>query len=486
MSRFLAYGSLVALFVVCCGHEVFAQGEFQNLLQKVPNSANAIMCIDAEAVHASAMAKANGWDQKHEAAYVDKPFILPPEADRLVVASQLWPNQEFRQAWELGVMSLREPVSMRQVARLEGGYVDEIGGLQAVWTPSDAYFVAFEPQLLGVMHPAERQAVSRWATAASAGKTGRLSSYLESASSVVSESTQIVLALDLQDSIQPHRLQEWLADHSDDQAMTSSWSKVIRSAQGVMLQVRLTNKAEGELRIDFAESTAPLENNAKKLTLNALDRLGIAVDDLEKWNFELQSRSIVMKGDLSESGLRRIFSLLELPTSKFSSVDEQSLSAMDSEAEVIKASQAYFSSVTTLLDDIRKEFETNRDARSGYSAMYMDRYARRIDRLPILNVDEELLAFGAQVGQTMRDASVSQKSSGVQAGVRNSQVYGNYLYNYEGSGYYGVRSTSSVRNQIQREEAAVAKDVRFTNWKEIEDATAEIRQRMTAKYQAQF
>jgi len=78
-----------------------------------------------------------------------------------------------------------------------------------------------------------------------------------------------------------------------------------------------------------------------------------------------------------------------------------------------KASQAYFQSVSTLLDDLRKEFDTNRDARRTLAPTYMDRYGRRIDRLPILNVDPELLAYGASVSASLRGTAVTTRKAGV-------------------------------------------------------------------------
>ena len=116
----------------------------------------------------------------------------------------------------------------------------------------------------------------------------------------------------------------------------------------------------------------------------------------------------------------------------------------------------------------------------------MQRYGRRIDRLPILNVDEELLGYGASVSVTLRNVSVAQRMSGVRSGVRRSQTYRSYSYNYRGNGYNSGRSVASDRNRVQREEQAKASQIRFASWKEIEDATAAIRVTMTQKYNLEF
>ena len=77
-------------------------------------------------------------------------------------------------------------------------------------------------------------------------------------------------------------------------------------------------------------------------------------------------------------------------------------------------------------------------------------------------------------------------AAGIKGGVRKSSVYGNYQYNYDQNGYGSVRSTPSVKGQIDTEEKAQAKAVRFNSWKEIEDATATIRKEMTKRYQTEF
>jgi excinuclease UvrABC nuclease subunit len=67
--------------------------------------------------------------------------------------------------------------------------------------------------------------------------------------------------------------------------------------------------------------------------------------------------------------------------------------------------------------------------------------------------------------------------------VRKSAVYGDYYY---GDGYYSYANTQVVKNQIQTQERAVSTQMRFNSAKELEDATAQIRRTMTAKYGVEF
>jgi len=460
--------------------------DFRDLMRLVPPSANAILVIDVNAVHISPIAVREGWKDRHEAAYVKRPLILPPEADRIVVAAQLNAGRQFAVNWELAVMSLTEPMSVRAIARAEGGYVDTINGLQSVWTPSNAYFIRLDAKTMGVMSPANRQAVSRWAQFGRQNTKNAVSSYLETAASYVGAGTQIVLAIDLKDVVQPHKVRQALKESGllkNDAVKQREWEKVISSIQGLTMKVHLGKTATGTLQVDFAESPALFGSQAKQLVTQSLERFDANIEDLSKWRVTIRSHSVILKGPLTTSNMRRLFSLLEVPTSKFSSQKDQK--PTDDKSVIAKASQNYYKSTTALMDDLRKTLK-DRSKRHHYAVWY-ERFGRRIDRLPILNVDQELLAWGASISATFRTMSVSERMAGIRSGVRKSNIYGSYQYNYNNNGYYsGGRSSGSARQAVTTQERARASQVRFRSWKQIDDSIAGIRQQMTRKYKVRF
>ena len=240
------------------------------------------MVIDVTALESTPLSQAQGWQKKHEAAFVERPMMLPPEASRIVVASQLNFAGELNVEWQLAVMNLTEPLSMRSIARAEGGYVDKIGGVDCAWTPSDAYFVALEPKQLGVVFPANRQFVSRWAQES----TGMLSSgYLLVADKQVDRMNQIVMALDLKDVPQPHRLRERLQASPALKTLSSKLDaieKLIASVQGLTLRIAVGQSARGTLRVDFSDSPQVLGTQTKSLVLEALDSFGAKLPGLDQ------------------------------------------------------------------------------------------------------------------------------------------------------------------------------------------------------------
>ena len=202
---------MAACFLFSPLFEVSAWAQFDDLLKRIPSNANSLVVIDVNALHSSALARKDGWLKKHEAAYVERPIFLPPEADKIILAAQIDISQEMRENWELAVMDMKEPIPMKSIARAEGGYVDSINGLHAAWTPSNAYFVRLNTSVMGVMYPANRQAVSRWAEFGRKNTTPVVARYLVQASkSVRAGGPQIAMAIDLNDITLPHQLQESL------------------------------------------------------------------------------------------------------------------------------------------------------------------------------------------------------------------------------------------------------------------------------------
>jgi len=483
---------------------------FDELLRRVPPGANAIVIMDVERCLSCSMATKEKWHDKRESAYVDRPIILPPEADNIVLAAQLDPMADMEARWELAVMQLHEPIAIRSIARAEGGYVDTVNGLESAWTPSNAYFVKLDDRHLGMMYPANRQFVSRWSTYGTENQEIRISPYLRSAADAFEDSGQIMMAIDLRDMPQEHRIRERLADSpvipdklkNDDTLIDDALVDAVTSIQGIVLNVDIDSKARGRMRVDFASDISILKPFAKPLVLEVMDKMGAVIIDFNDWKVTVEDMSIVMEGDLSADGLRRIFSILEVPTAKFSSLSDQTAAPSSSQQpateEVIgRVSKSYFGSIETLMKDLRSNLKPN----NGSHAVWFERYARKIDRLPILNVDEVLLEFGAQVGESFRTIAYARRGASAKRGIQNTATqkayssygtrnYGRYGRSGYGRGYRGgggtSRTASNQRMTIRAQTDATANKVRYSEWNELENGMAGMRKTMTQKYKIEF
>jgi len=460
------------------------------LLKSFPNSTNALTLIDVEALLATPMAKAGDWGDPTSLKHAEAPLQIPTLAKRVAVAAQLDTSDDLSRTWEAAVIDLQHPVPMQKIAQREGGYVDEIAGVPAAWTPSETYFVQLGEDRLGAMFPANRQFTARWVEHAKSNQLLELPDYLLQAASRVQPDTPIVMAIDLGGVVQPHRMREGLEDSqtlADQEALIPKITQLMVGLKGVTLSVQIDEKATGTIRINFSEDVGDFGRFAKPLFLEALQRFDAVIPDIESWKAELLGDTVVLSGPLSASGLRRIGSLMEPPTNKYSDLKDASPADSGTDAYV-KASQQYYRSVHTLIEDLRKSLNQTRDNH----AVWMERYGRKIDALPILNVDPELLAWGSSVAATFRGMSVTERSANVRAGTRKAYVntgpsYSGYGYG-SGGWYGGNDATSSAKSktQIDRSEKGAARIQRFGSWKEVEDSDAQMRIAMTQKYNVEF
>lgn len=469
---------------------------FDSLSSKVPAGANTLVLIDVEAALATPVAEEAGWGKKLELAYVDRPIFLPPEASKIVVAGLLQPNDNFSRLWELAIMDLSEPMSMRSIARSEGGYVDQVNGIVSAWTPSNAYFVSLSETILGVIFPAERQFVSRWIDFAQGNSENRLSSYLQSAAKLATDRVPIMLAIDLRDVVRPHEVEAKI-EGSDllkgSGLSTSDFAEILTSLQGATLRVAVGKDVQGQLRVDFSKSVAPIKSIAKELVLKVLDDLEAPVDDLADWKLELEDRAITMRGPLSKDGQRRIFSILEIPSTKFSTLKEEGnpeVSQQASESKVREASLTYYRSTEVLLKDLQRDMRGNKAV-----AAVMERYARKIDRMPILNVDDELLDYGSQLASTLRGVALAKRGGGIKAGTQTAGMgagrqvdtsYNEYGYTMSGDRLYSARESAADRASIKANAMAGYKNARVEGAKQVAERSAAIRRQMTQKYGVEF
>ena len=463
--------------------------DFPALVAKVPRGSNSLVLIDVDAVLASPIAQSNGWARRFNDGNSDRPLYLPPEADKVAIAVQLDLVRGCAKNWEVAVMGMKEPFSMSLIARAEGGYVDEIDGVKAAWVPSDAYFMELDPPTLGLMAPADRQSIARWAEKGKTAQPEMLSDYLGALTTSAGHGAQVVMAIDAADAIQPHRVRARLegSKFATSQNLDST-IELISSLRGLVFQLTFNTKVQAVARIDFAVPVLLKEDVAKGLVLGAMENLQFSLPGTENWSCSVKGNSIIMSGELDNDALRRVFTLMELPTTKFSSLKDQSIED-NSQATVVKCSQAYFHAVDAMLIDLKKRTKVN----SAGDAGWIDRYAAKIDRLPVLHVDEELLTYGEKLTETLRIISGSRKMSNMQgasaervaigdAGVSSS----NDGYGYRAYSYTSPRVAETNAGNIRADATATGTSVKLQGWTLIDNATLAIRKVMTQKYNMEF
>jgi hypothetical protein len=482
-----------------------ADGAFDELLGKVPGSPNVVVLLNAEKIFASDVASAGGWKQKYESTYADSPLLLPPTAQQFVLAADL-DLAHLNPRWQAAVMRLSSDPATSLIARSIGGRTDTVAGLDVVATPRGAMIVKFGPGLFGVRQPGDRQVVGRWIHETRSSNTARLSPYLQAASAVPDRvGTEIIMALDLTDALSPERVAEAVSNSDvlrDKSIDHKAAAAAITSIRGLTLGARVVKRVYGVLRIDFERDVTMLSDVAKPLLLEVLGNAGASIDELADWSVKVEPKRITLEGELTHSGLRRLFSFLEIDATAVDAQDSNTAStdpAMEPSVDPYK-SRDYFHSIVRYLNDLKRE----RGASSYYTiAAWFDKYARRIDRLPILRVDKDLVNYGQRTVGQMRNCVEAIRGAGIRSGARSAQVTsGDTGYGYDGYGYapYALFSGASASSVSQAQVGAVEQERRAIRAQEqgqssmdvraiirqIEEETSNIRRQMTERYNMEF
>jgi hypothetical protein len=425
-----------------------AAAEFADLAKLLPTDANGVMLVNAAAMYSSPLGQREGWQQKYADASEATPMMLPPSAERCVLAAEL-DLKSLRPAWQAAVIQLTIDPSPADIARQRGGRNDVLAGREVTWLGDRTCILKFAPQLFGVITPVNRQAAARWAEAAKAGSAGQLSPYLQEAIGYGDAAgTDVVLAVDLANTFSEASLRaaaaqaEALAGVSPDAA-----AAILSSVQGVKFGVKVTDRLVGRVQLDFAADAAPLASVAKPLLLKVVAKAGATLPEFANWTAETGPKSLALQGELTPDGMRRLLSLLALdaaalesPTTDVATTTTES--ADQAKAKMGAASVRYFRGVGKYVEDIDR---LQRAASLDQAVMWIENYARKVDALPTRNVDPDLIQYGKYVADTFR--AIVDEATGVADQV--AQAGGPVVKDYR-IGYLPTARTVNYGGDFQR------------------------------------
>lgn len=504
---------LVVLCLMTCSTSVL-RGQFDDLVDKVPASANSIFLLNVDKVLASPAAAKNNWKGKVQEAYTSGVTILPPQATQAVLSAS-FDLESTHTLWESAVMRLRTEPALDSVARLSGGSVEKLDGMPVVALPGDAYLVQFADKVVGAMAPANRQAVSRWLREVKGRSNPGLSPYLTEAFAYANElGTPIVLAIDLESATSVDHIRLVLASEPNFEkeagVTIEKAATFLTSIRGVTLGITLADKPFAKIKVDFKDDVPFAPEVAKLLLLKALSRRGATIDEIEGWTPKVNGKQFTVEGYLEKSGMRRIFSLFDRPPSLPSKGETPPMQQLSEEELVKAATKTYFTNMEDMLDDLRDKPKTASHYTVGQKGVWYKTYARKIERLPVLNVDPDLVQFSSQVSSALYSAADAITSGAARSRTRqvnaaptynyhtNTSVYG-YSYRSDdyGSGYVPYGSTSTVavedvraefnnRARIRTEERVASMNQARGIVENMERAVAQMRANLTQKYQIEF
>ncbi|MCU0712749.1 MAG: hypothetical protein MUC43_11865 [Pirellula sp.] len=446
----LALGGLTT----CLSNSSRAQSNgLAELLATTPDRANAILYVDAPLVRSFVVGTP---------LYQD----LPESLKEVKIAAEL-DLKAFNPNWEIGYLTLKQPTDAATLSTKTGGYVDLISNRPVVWSPNSSYIVPLGGDLVGLVRPADRQLVSRWLK----NEKGRTSGFLNKHAIQSSQFFAVLLAVDLEDVWSPIALQDKLADFAS--------IKGINSKQLIALLSSI--RGDCIVSLEFGSSPEFLLPVAKDFFMEVLDKNQSSIPDASNWTPSVDGNVLAFRGTISPATLDDLIGVFTAQHLQGRLSESESESSGSPEQLVLKASKAYFDKIVGIVDRVRSYSAHGTGDRAQWNA----RLANRIDELPTLNVDSDLIDAGVRISSGLRGNVVAMQTANVTAGTARVVNEGGYNYgnsNYAGGYYYDVNAPAKYR--------ATAQGVGNISYRElissIDQLIGDTRREMTEKFKVQF
>ena len=487
---------LVGFLVGTLGACTAAYAGFSELGARLPADTNAVVAMNLDALMQTPMAQKEDWMSRWTSMYEAGPLHIPPGTQRVISGSHLLHDLEHSK-WQISIMQMAQQIPMQDIARNEAGTTEKLWNKPGVVSPTGAYFVAMEPNVLAAINGGDRQFVLSWIR--DERPPGPSSPFIKQVLGALGSSSQITLALDVQDQYSPQEIQQAiemnpLKSTGKEKVDAALLGQVLASIQSILVKVDVAETPKAQVNLQFGMDVALMEFYAKPLLMEIMDRNGFQIPEAKDWTVQVAGNRVVMEGELSRPSLRNVLGFITGPVPAYA--EARGGAASDDPAAIGKASQAYYRSISAIID--------NYAGQPSYSEAsgWLRKEAQRIDRLAVVNVDPELAGWGAAVSSKMRQCAAMLKGeqmTGV-AAVKNVSVanagYGGGYYDggyYGGDGYYNDRGNAWANADAQRQKSQAFTQQKAESMKNaagmmssLVEEKAQLRVRMSEKYKIPF
>lgn len=479
--RFLSLVLLTVSCVFTTVHSAWA-GPYDSHVLLAPESTNLLVFVDAQGIYSTPLAKAEGLKDKVKDAFTSGQGLIPPNAYRMVMAAEVDPLDGYRPAWDISIIDLNKAPDVIAFARRERAPIEHLDGHRLIQSHTGMLILELKsPQHILTSSLASRQMFSRCLKGTAPGATSKLSPYLANLSAHLPDKAQIVIGLDLQQVFTPVVAQQILGKDASPRAVDA-----LGTIQGLTCSVHVDEARYVAIRLDFADKIDGLGSEPYKAIQPVLKVLGFTEDNLQiiRPVGRAESHAITLRGELPPDRLRALFRNLESSGTQADFAQDhptESAAHVDPMQLKILASKKYLASLESLLKELRENM------RSDAIAAMSEKYARKIDGLPMLNVDPDLLTFSGNVSGSLRYQAQVRREAGLRTGVRMT------LPTYESRSFYGPYGTYTAERQVnpntfatEIQDNAPATQLRISEWRQIEDGMVKIKRTLTERYQAEF
>jgi hypothetical protein len=467
-----------------------AHASFRSLADRVPDSANAVVAVNVEKVLATPFAKAE-WAPNTPESWAKQPMMIPPGSKRLLTVSDVR-TDTMEPYWEMSLMEMAKVPPLKALAAADGGNIDRVWDKDAVASPINAYFVPLDGTTLASITPANRSAIAKWVRTAATQPSKVKSDYIQNVLAGLGDAnTDIVMAMDLEGAFGVPRIRRWLDDNDIKEikeADRESAARTLGTMKGITLTAIVGQDVSGRVVVDFDGDASRLSTAAKPILLGVLRSAGMRIDDLDAWTFTAVGKQVTAQGKLSTPSLRNLLSIVSSPIPA-ATIDERPAGAQAANAaDPAAASQRYYKSIAGFLDS----FSAQNSAADG--AKWARSISKRIDQLPILNVDPALVQWGSTVSLKLKQVGAGMATAQTAINSRVAGVadpgYASYTDN-EGNAVSDVDRVATENAKQQRRQAALeqraqAQEQATRILEEIAQTRPAVRAAMVEKYKVEF
>lgn len=517
------------LIVLCCFAGVAngalgtstAVADFPDLLKQVPDSANVLLLIKSKEFAANASLSASHQVAEFLEAAKSWPVVAKWNPNRVVIAAEM-DIQHMEPAWQMAAIELQLPPDMRYLAVRTRGVADQLMDDQVVWLEKATILQTGEKQLT-LVSPLNRQSAARWLQRINRQEAIGLQPWLsETAIAAAASEAEVVLAMELTNIFGPAEIGQAVAASPLFKQISSNPTEILCGIRGLTMNCRVSAYQDSSLQVDFSESVQSLEPIAQPLMIGALTKAGAMLDEFNDWKVTVNDKQILMQGKLSPVGLRRIFDIFSINTMA-SQADAETVAqesqpaaaanpnpptdtAAADQTRMQLATKRYFRNVTTALDEVKQR---QIKATPEQSALWDTNTARKIEQYSVLNVDPQMIQYGQYVVSALNDMvygihqSVNQARASADTGYETPVIGETTVtavpyrtYNYGGQRRFAYAPMVSQnlnigagrqnRLAIRDTEVGAANVTALGIMQEIDNATNEIRNAMSQKYQTDF
>lgn len=470
-----------------------AEPSMLDVLRSCPKTANAIVQGDMVALR-----KLTLGSPLHE--------DLPGNVVRVRIAAEL-DLESFQPDWEIGYAAVEKTSTAESIAQREGGYVDTLQGRSIVWTPNEMYLVPLADNVVSIVRPADRKFVGQWLKK---DRSNVVSSYLQQVAGQLTDRQSVSIAVDLEDVLSTGVLNEKLAQSKSLQGKNiESIAKSLSSVQGITISVA-SDALEATVLIDFLSAPTELTPVAKAFFAEVLTARGVQLDEFSQWKMSAVSegKTLSFTGPIASETLDDLLGMFTVHRASrgvttVTKTDSPSAptAPQTSPSVVAENTRDYFRKVINIVHRVRDYSANN----TGERAQWNGNMANRIDEMPTLEVDPQMVMFGAEVAKSLRSNSMSMQLTNISQGAAavaadagtgafsTATAVGTMAgmgYGYGGYGNYGTYGGNFVDPNSPVKYYRMGQAQGNTSFKELmarlEQSLADMRRTMTEKYKIQF